>query len=319
MANAVVSRLGQVNATGDALAIFLKKFAGEVYSVYHNKTVMMDKVTTRSVKEGKSVSFPIIGRNTAAYHTPGTEIVGKQVKHAEVIVTLDALLVSDVFIANIDEAMNHYDIRGPYTTACGEALAAETDKNALRQVVLAARSANVITGEDGGSTIYAVDPTSGASPAENAAILYNGIKAAAQTLVEKNVDPMKAYCVMRPAEYFLLLEHLDLLNRDYGGYGSITKGDLPTICGITLVMSNNFEKGTNVTGTYSNKYNVNMTNTVAAVWTPEAVGLAKLIEVAVEGAYDIRRQGHLIVAKQAQGLGTLRCENALEITAATAP
>jgi hypothetical protein len=44
-----------------------------------------------------------------------------------------------------------------------------------------------------------------------------------------------------------------------------------------------------------------------------AVGTVKLIDLGMEMAYDIRRQGTLIVGKYAVGDGILRPESAVEI------
>src|SRR5690606_18432503 len=110
-------------------------------------------VSTRDIEHGKSATFPVIGKASAGYHVPGNEIVGKAVAHNEVIITIDDLLVSDTFIANIDEAMNHYDVRSVYSTQQGRVLASTMDRHLLQLGVLAARSSARITGETGGSTI----------------------------------------------------------------------------------------------------------------------------------------------------------------------
>jgi hypothetical protein len=47
-----------------------------------------------------------------------------------------------------------------------------------------------------------------------------------------------------------------------------------------------------------------------------AVGTVKLIDLAVEMDYDIRRQGTLVVSKYAVGHGILRPESAVEIKTA---
>ena len=70
MANATVSRIGQVNASGDADALFLKVFAGEVLQSYEQYTVTSDKHMLRSISSGKSAQFPVMGRLSAEYHTP---------------------------------------------------------------------------------------------------------------------------------------------------------------------------------------------------------------------------------------------------------
>lgn len=54
MANANPSRVGQINSTGDARALFLKVFSGEVLTTFNAKTVMADKVRVRNIASGKS-------------------------------------------------------------------------------------------------------------------------------------------------------------------------------------------------------------------------------------------------------------------------
>ena len=58
---------------------------------------------------------------------------------------------------------------------------------------------------------------------------------------------------------------------------------------------------------------VNLTNFVALVSHPSAVGTVKLMDLAVEKEYDIRRQGTLMVAKYSMGHGVLRPEAAVGI------
>ena len=77
MANFTASRLGLVNTTGTGYdALFLKVFAGEVLSAFKRVNVFGDTVQTRTIQNGKSAQFPVTGRFTAAFHTPGDMIVG---------------------------------------------------------------------------------------------------------------------------------------------------------------------------------------------------------------------------------------------------
>lgn len=48
------SRIGQINQSGDPLALFLKVFSGEVLSSFEIATVMKSRVLTRSISSGKS-------------------------------------------------------------------------------------------------------------------------------------------------------------------------------------------------------------------------------------------------------------------------
>lgn len=54
MANATVSRLGQVNGAGSATDLFLKVFSGEVLETFHRKNVFMGKTMVRTISSGKS-------------------------------------------------------------------------------------------------------------------------------------------------------------------------------------------------------------------------------------------------------------------------
>ena len=119
MANATVSQLGQVNASGDANALFLKVFSGEVLATFMRENKMLGMTSVRSISSGKSATFPVIGTTSASYHTVGNEITGTQVKHNEKIINIDDLLLSSAFLSNLEEAKNHYDRY--YVTLCRKA------------------------------------------------------------------------------------------------------------------------------------------------------------------------------------------------------
>lgn len=314
MANAVPSRLGQTNGSGATDALFLQKFAGEVLTTFAGVNVMMGRHLVRTITEGKSAQFPATGIADAYDHTPGAEINGRAIAHAERIITLDGLIISDVFIANIDEAMNHYDVRSIYTTEVARALSKKMDKNVLQVGVLAARAAAVITGNPGGTVINAgTDVVTNANGA-----LRSAFFAAAQAMDEKDVPEDSRYCVLKPAQYYTLVVDEKVPNRDYSAQpgADIRTGKVWEVAGIGIVKSNNLPT-TNV-NTGNSKYQVNATNTVGLALHPSAVGTLKLLDLAVEGEYQIQRQGTLIVAKYASGHGILRPECAVEITKAPA-
>lgn len=53
MANATPSRLGQANQTGDATALFLKKFAGETITAFDEANVFLSRTMVREIDSGK--------------------------------------------------------------------------------------------------------------------------------------------------------------------------------------------------------------------------------------------------------------------------
>lgn len=318
MANANVSRIGQINQSQAVDALFLKVFAGEVLTSFEGRNLMLGKTMVRSISHGKSASFPVIGRIGAAYHTPGAEITGLNVNHNEVVVTIDQLLISHAFIADIDEAMNHYDVRAPYSTEMGRKLANETDKNIMQELVLSARAgANVAdSGYPGGTEIESDDfkndggVSGSADAAAQAIALTEGLFAAAQALDENDAPEEERYAVFSPQEYYVLFNNTDLINSRFGGQGSIATGDIFQVAGINILKSNNVPHTDTSLATY---HGVDATKTVGLVWTPQAVGTVKLLDLSLQMEYDIRRQGTLMVARYAMGHGKIRPECAVEL------
>lgn len=305
MTNTTVSRLGQSNGSGDADALFLKLFAGEVIVEFDRATVFKDRHTVRQIANGKSAQFPFIGRASAAYHTPGNFIDAGTIKHAEKVITIDDLLVASTFVANIDEAMNHYDVRQPYSQELGRILAQTFDINVARCMVKAARTASPITGRPGGSVI------DHQSMVTDAATLEAAIFAAAQVLDEKYVPENERFGFFKPAQFYLLAQREKLINSFYGGKGSIAEGKLETVAGIELVKTNNVPS-TNVS-TGPSKYQGNFTNTVAVIGNKRAAATVKLMDLAMESEYEIRRQGTFMVAKYAVGHDILQPDCAVEL------
>lgn len=309
MANATPSRLGIVNGSGADDALFLKVFGGEVLTTFADTNVFLPLTMVRTISSGKSAQFPVMGKNTAFYHTPGAEINGNQIKHAERVINVDGLLVSPVFIAKIDEAKNHYDVRSQYTRECGASLASQADKTIAQVLVNTARASATINGNPGGSKLVK------ASYATNSDDLSNGIFSIAQTFDEKDVPEQDRYVAVRPAQYYLMVAGTKVLNRDWGGAGSYMDGKVLKVAGVSIVKSNHIPNSV-VTGSAQAVYDGDFTNTVAVGFHKSAVGTVKLLDLQTEGEWDIRRQGTLIVAKYAMGHGILRPEAAVELAAA---
>ena len=115
------SRVGQVNSAGDANALFLKKFAGEILTTFEENNVFKPLHTIRTIESGKSASFPVTGIATASYHTPGQNIADagnsylSDPKKNEQVITIDDVLLASTFLSSIDDVKNHYDIRSVYS------------------------------------------------------------------------------------------------------------------------------------------------------------------------------------------------------------
>ena len=256
-----------------------------------------------------------MGRTGATYHTPGQEILGGQLKHAEKVITIDDLLISPQFIANLDEAKNHYDVRSTYSKEMGNALSNQFDKHVLQTGVLAARATKTIDDADqfGGTQI-------GSLTAGDGDVLADAMFEAARILDEKDVPEDERYLFVRPNEFYALAKSTKVLNRDWGGEGSYAGGNVIRVAGITIVKTNNLPSsnitaGTTEAGT-NDKYMGDFSGTIGLVMHPSAVGTVKLMDLGMESEYQISRQGTLMVAKYAVGHGILRPEASVELTTA---
>jgi hypothetical protein len=308
MSDANPSRLGSINEGADKKALFLKVFSGEVLANFQQNNVFLDKTTVRTIASGKSSQFPATGIATTGYHTPGSEILGDEIKHAERVITIDDLLTSSAFIANIDEAMNHYEVRSTYSSEIGHQLAKVMDANIAQVMALTAREAATITGEAGGTTLANADyPT-------DSAVLAAGLFDAQQTLDEKNVPDNDRNAFFLPAQYYLLAQNVTVINQWYDGKGSISEGTILKIAGLPIVKTNAIPQ-TNVT-TGPEAYKGDFSKTVGLVAHKGACGTVKLLDMSSEMEYDIRRQGTLMVSKYAVGHGILRPEAAVELASA---
>lgn len=316
MSNATPSRLGQANLSGATDALFLKVFSGEVMSTFNSKTVMKEKTRIRNISAGKSASFAAIGKTVAEYHTPGAEILGNTVNHNEVVITVDDLLIAHTFIANIDEAKNHYEVRSEYSKQMGQALAQTYDRNLLSLAVKAARTPSTGVADQGDAESIAI----GATPTTSTII--SNIYLAAQKLDEKNAPAEDRCVIVSPAVYYALVQDDKMLNRDFGAAGSYQEANVMRVAGMDIIMSNNLAVnhtaavGSGGTLDFGSKYNVDASDCKALVMHKDALGTVQLMDMATEAEYDIRRQGTLAVSKLAVGHGVLRPELIVELQAA---
>ena len=334
--------------------LFLKIFSGEVLTAFEGTTVMKDLHMVRTITSGKSAQFPVTGTATAKFHTPGENIADagnsylSDFKFSEKIINIDGMMLSAAFTPNVDDLMNHYDARSIISTELGRSLAYAFDKQVTYNLFAAARSQANILGSassagvslGGGNVVEAAAKT-------NAQALINAIFDAVEILDTKDIPATDRYVLLRPAEYYLLINDPNnaniLVNRDFAdaSNGGVVSGRVYEVAGCKIVKSNFVPVGINLKDTNAGAggdqtdpffgnaairndvfgangvgYAGIFTNTVAAVFHKAAVGTVKLLDLAMESEYQIERQGTLMVAKMMCGTAPLRPECAVEIKTA---
>ena len=318
--------VGKVNASGSEDALFLKVFSGEVLTAFEQSTVTAGAEMVRSISSGKSATFPVMGRIAASYHTPGAEITGSDVNHNEKVITINDLLISSVFLSNLEEAKNHWDVRSAYSTEIGRALAFQKDKHILQTIGQATQgSANVGDSGYGSGTVYTNTSIASATAATAANAMIDSLFDAAKKLDENYVPKEGRKAFIRLEEYYKMANATNAVNIDYSGgaNGGVKEGKVMKVAGLELVptphfITSDFSSSTGVDGGSatqggSNPQQVDLSNYVCLVAHPSAAGTVKLLDLASEMEYDMRRQGTLMVSKYAMGHGVLRPEAAVGI------
>jgi Major capsid protein len=324
------SRYGQINATGDDRALFLKLYAGEVLTEFHQANIFKGLHRTRTIANGKSASFPMVGTASAKYHTPGTQIEGDAIKHGERIVTIDDLLLSSQFIANIDEAMNHYDVRSIYAKEAGSALSDTYDRNVARVIAKAsfiddATKAATEFGVAFDDETYTTNVNIGTAIADtlDGDKIAKAIQDAVVQMTTKNVvrSGAELTCVLPPAQYYALIDvsgssKLVYLDRDFGGEGSAASGAVPRVAGVTIQMSTSIPQTDEssalvgdpeaITSSRTAAYRADYSKVRGLIFTKDAAATVQLMDLGVESEYQMSRQGTLMVAKYAVGHNILR-------------
>ena len=243
-----LSRPGQSNAAGDARALYLKLFSGEMFKGFEYNAIARDLVTKRTLTNGKSMQFIYTGRTTAEYHTPGNAILGNSdgaPPVAEKTVTVDDLLISSAFVYDLDETLAHYDLRSEISRKIGYALAEKYDRLIFRAVTRGARAASPITKtnfvEPGGTQVR-VGTTTNASDAYSATALVSAFYDAAAAMDEKGVSQEGRVGILNPRQYYALIQEVGnngLINRDEQGTARQKGQGIVEIAGIKIFKSMN--------------------------------------------------------------------------------
>ena len=243
-----LTRPGQANSTGDARALYLKLFSGEMFKGFQHNAIARDLVMKRTLTNGKSLQFIYTGHTKAEYHTPGNAILGNTdgaPPVAEKTITVDDLLISSAFVYELDETLAHYELRGEISKKIGYALAQKYDRLIFRAIARGARAASPITKanfvEPGGTQIR-VGTNNQGSDAYVAASLVNAFYDAAAALDEKGVSAEGRVGVLNPRQYYELIQQVGdngLVNRDEQGTSRQKGNGIVEIAGIKIFKSMN--------------------------------------------------------------------------------
>lgn len=325
MADSTPSRFLQGQASGSTLSdmrtLALDIFGGEVITAFEMALIFSNLVQGRTLTQGmRSARFPKIWKATAEYHTAGKELLGNEIETGEITITPDEILVAHTAIYDLDDMLTHFDVRSQFAMELGSALARVKDKNTVRSLILAARTA--ANGPFPGGTVI-TDAALVNSGAIDGKDWIDGIKAANRALFNLDVpegqprymavnwDVFDAIKYATDANGKYLVLDRNIIGAQSAGFAG--RDETLTIDGVTIYKTRNAPttNETADTSVYS-KYRANYSTTTGVLWTPMAVAQVQLKGVTLEKERDVRRLEDFMVASSLSGHGTLRPECAVE-------
>lgn len=307
-----ISNPGQKLSAGERDALFMKVFSGEVLTAFARNTVMMSRHQVRTIDHGRSASFAVMGRTRAKYLAPGNSLDDqrKKFEHTEKVIAIDGLLTADCLITDIDDAMNHYDVRVEYSRQLGEALAQSADCAVINELAnMAAKDATVKENiPDKGTGVDKVKGTGKAfefatgiaisQSADYGNKIIEGLLAARAAFTKNYVPMGDRYCLLTPEGYSALIKALMPDSANYQALFDPNSGKLQTICGFEVIeVPHLLNEGVDGKHTLSEKYTV--AGLQGIVFHRSAVGTVKLKDLAMERARRAEYQADQIIAKYA--------------------
>lgn len=269
----------------------------------------------------KSASFPVMGRTHAKYLTPGNSLDDqrKKMENTEKVITIDGLLTADCLITDIDDAMNHYDVRTEYSRQLGEALAQAADCAVINELAnMCKKGSGNAMGENIPDNSTLGNPGTGkafeyatgmeaATTTEYGNALLQGLIDARAHMSNNWVPQGDRYFLVDPEGYSAIVRALMPDAANYQALFDPSSGKLMTVCGFQIIETPNLHNE-GVDGKHTIDSKITTAKLQGLVFHRSAVGTVKLKDLAMERARRAEYQADQIIAKYAMGHGGLRPE-----------
>lgn len=313
------SRSGQNNNAGDDRALFEKKMQTDVLRFFQATNVAKELVTVKTIQNGKSAAFPVVGNASATYHDVGTELGSKKIASTEREITIDKILEAHTYVPDIDDAMVHYDANSAYNEAIGRALGKKYDQDLFRMIAKAALIEDSTDAAAAGLKAFADDiyslPVTFAAAGDEVKgdKVYAKIVEAISNWVEQDIvgEPV---IVLQPESYFALLNNPAQTGMTWVNDEASQTGKVPTVLGKRVLTSPHVPKSDDTSNaSVLAKYQGDFSNVQGLMFSKEAVGALELMSLQLRSDYVPTRLSTLIVGKMLVGFGILNHSAAVAI------
>lgn len=302
------SRPGRKGAAGtDTRELMLTEFGQYVIVAYDEAIADYDNLRyIRNITQGKSDTFPIIGRKRdASEHEAGEIVLGGTIEHNEVEITVDKILVDSVFIPDVDQLLLHYNLSEPYANQIGQSIGSTNAKRIAIMHILASRTTGVAQGQPTPAYYYHADLKTNAGKMEEAAFL------SAEYLKVNDISGDKPRIMLPWREILLLSRYSGIEGGPVTtGSGNRSQGTIGPMAGLQPSGTNLIPK-TNIT-TGNTKYRGDFSTTVGHCSSRMAVGTLERSAMKLVMKEQEDRLGTLILGSMLNGHGVLRPECSIE-------
>ena len=311
------SRSGQNNNAGDAKALFEKKMQTDVLRFFQSTNVAKELVTQKTIENGKSAAFPVIGNAEATYHDVGTELGNKKIASTEREITIDKILEAHTYVPDIDDAMVHYDANSAYNEAIGRALGKKYDQDLFRMIVKTAQIEDSTAAGNAGllsfaDDIFTTDVAFAAAGDElKGGKVYEKLVEMVTQWREKDIvgDPVIA---LQPSSYYALLNNPSQTGMTWVNDSASQSGKVPTVLGHKVITSPHIPKQDDSSNaSLLAKYQGDYSGTIGVLFSKEAVGALELMSMQIRSDYVPTRLSTLLVGKMLVGFGILNHSSAM--------
>jgi len=198
-------------------------------------------------------------------------------------------------------------------------LAVDNDKLVLRLAVKATQPTTVTGAIDWSASNIPTEfrPGDGdqnfldVNAATDGSVLLDQLRQVAEKFDTDEVPEEMRFVALPPAQYNLLVQNQDLLNRDFGGMNGIfSDGTVFKAWGMELMKSNHIPttdtSGDGTVGIRGVNYNIDATGTVAVCWQKDGLLGVRAPSMSMEKGRLIQYRGTLMVASVVTGYDTGR-------------
>lgn len=329
--------LGLVEGGSDDLELFLKLFSGEVLLEMEPRLSTRNTISAKTVRPGsKSAQFRQMGSGTVFRHSAGdnllsdtqTPVTGgspeayvQSLSQGEIEVFLDRPLLAAAVIDDWEQARNSFQARQPVARVLGRDLAKQVDLDRLRLMIRAAQGN--LTQDQSFAAGFATSGSviNDANSDTDGSALLDALRQAEEAFSDADIPEEERHVALKPAQYNLLVQNQDLLNRDFGSdNGVFSDGTVFRAWGMALHKTTNLptadDSSLDQTGVNGELYQADARNTVAVCWQMEGFASAEAEAIAIQAENKIELQGLFIVAKNTVGHGILRPDHFVQIRTA---